>query len=79
MKNIMLIGASSSAQALCKNNKKYNYIKLSRNNQFSDVNNFDITNEDTYINLDLKLDGFVYFSGTINLRQFKSLKERFSK
>ena len=77
MKNIMLVGASSSAaQALCKNNKKYNYIKLSRNNQFSDVNNFDITNEDTYINLDLKLDGFVYFPGTINLRQFKSLKEK---
>ena len=62
MKNIMLIGASSSAaQSLCKNNKKYNFIKLSRDNQFSDENNFDITNEDTYINLDVKLDKLFIF------------------
>ena len=75
MKNILLVGSSSSAaQSIYTSCKKYNFIRLSRDNSHSDVENFNLFDESTYIKLDEKLDGFVYFPGTINLRQFKSLK-----
>jgi NAD(P)-dependent dehydrogenase (short-subunit alcohol dehydrogenase family) len=76
MKNILLVGASSdSARSLIKiYNDKYNFIRLSRNDVESEVDNFDILDSDTYYSSDIKYDGLVYFPGTINLRPFKSLK-----
>ena len=76
MKNILLVGASSdSARSLLKRYKdKYNFIRLSRNEVDSEVDNFDILDSDTYYSNDIKYDGLVYFPGTINLRPFSNLK-----
>ena len=76
MKNILLVGASSdSARSLIgRYNDKYNFIRLSRNEVESEVDNFDILDSDTYYLNDIKYDGLVYFPGTINLRPFKNLK-----
>tara|TARA_X000001036_G_scaffold426980_1_gene455038 strand:+ start:148 stop:816 length:669 start_codon:yes stop_codon:yes gene_type:complete len=76
MKNILLVGASSdSARSLMERyNDKYNFIRLSRNEVESEVDNFDILDSDTYYSNDIKYDGLVYFPGTINLRPFKNLK-----
>jgi len=75
MKNILLIGANSSlSKNLVKNyNDKYNFIKMSRNTEFSDVENFDLFDETTYFDHDIDLDGLIYFPGTINLKQFERL------
>tara|TARA_B100001250_G_scaffold398158_1_gene406061 strand:- start:661 stop:1329 length:669 start_codon:yes stop_codon:yes gene_type:complete len=76
MKNILLVGASSdSARSLIENYyDKYNFIRLSRNEVDSEVDNFDILDSDTYYSNDIKYDGLVYFPGTINLRPFKNIK-----
>jgi len=75
MKNILLVGASSEvAKSLFnKYNNYYNFTRLSRNENFSDVSNFDILNKDTYIKNETTYDGLVYFPGTINLKPFKNL------
>jgi NAD(P)-dependent dehydrogenase (short-subunit alcohol dehydrogenase family) len=76
MKNILLVGASSeAARSLFDLYKdKYNFIRLSRDAEESNVNSFDILNTETYYSSDIKYDGLVYFPGTINLKPFKNLK-----
>lgn len=76
MKNILLIGASSSlAKALYnKHMNKYNFIRLSRNSQDSDFLDFNVLDLDTYPNNEMRYDGLVYFPGSINLKPFKNLK-----
>tara|TARA_Y100001954_G_scaffold129975_1_gene139046 strand:- start:55 stop:723 length:669 start_codon:yes stop_codon:yes gene_type:complete len=76
MKNILLVGANSAtSKNLIENyENKYNFIKMSRNSEFSDVENFDLLNEKTYHNSNIELNGIVYFPGTINLKQFERLK-----
>ena len=76
MKNILLVGANSStSKNLIENYKnEYHFIKMSRNSEFSDVENFDLLNENTYFNSNIELNGIVYFPGTINLKQFERLK-----
>ena len=56
MKNILLVGASSdSAKSLIKNyNDKYNFIRLSRNELDSEVDNFNVLDTDTYYSSDIK-------------------------
>ena len=76
MKNILIVGSNSAAAKRLVDDYKndYNFIRLSRNEDESDVNNFDILNTDTYYKSELKYDGLVYFPGSINLKPFKSLK-----
>ena len=76
MKNILLVGANSSSAKKLYDvyNHQYNFIRLSRNVEVSDVDNFDILNSETYYSNNIKLDGLVYFPGTINLKPFKSLE-----
>jgi len=76
MKNILLIGASSeAAKSLYKSyNKEYNFIRLSRNAEDSDVSKFNVQDSETYYTSELRYDGLVYFPGTINLKPFKNLK-----
>ena len=76
MKNILLVGASSeAARSLFDLYKdKYNFIRLSRVAEESNVNSFDILNPETYYSSDIKYDGLVYFPGTINLKPFKNIK-----
>jgi NAD(P)-dependent dehydrogenase (short-subunit alcohol dehydrogenase family) len=76
MKNILLIGASSeAAKSLYKSySEEYNFIRLSRNAEDSDVSKFDVQDSETYYTSELSYDGLVYFPGTINLKPFKNLK-----
>ena len=76
MKNILLVGANSAtSKKLIENyENKFNFIKMSRNSEFSDVENFDLLDEKTYFNSNIELNGIVYFPGTINLKQFERLK-----
>ena len=75
MKNILLVGANSATSLdLIKNyENKYNFIKMSRNSKYSDIENFDLLDEKTYFNESIEIDGIVYFPGTINLKQFERL------
>ena len=82
MKNILLVGANSATSTdLIKNyENKYNFIKMSRNPEYSDVENFDLLDEKTYYSENIEIDGIIYFPGTINLKQFERLKvEDFEK
>ena len=81
MKNILLVGAKSLKTDLIKNyENKYNFIKMSRNPEYSDVENFDLLDEKTYYSENIEIDGIIYFPGTINLKQFERLKvEDFEK
>ena len=74
MKNILLVGANSaSSKNLIENyGNKYNFIKMSRNSEFSDVENFDLLDEKTYFNSDVELNGIVYFP---NYNKFKTIRE----
>ena len=71
---ILLVGASSDI--CCKlfenYNKKYEFIRLSSNEEFSDVSGFNVLDPSTFLDLD-NLDGIVYFPGTIILKPFKRL------
>ena len=75
-KNILLVGASSStAVSLVENySDQFNFISLSRNNNYSIVEDFDINDDSTYYSATTNFDGIVYFPGTINLNQFSRLK-----
>ena len=82
MKKIILVGASSEvSKHLYKTKKsKYSFIRMSRDPNHSDVENFDLLNEETYFKTEEKIDGLVYFPGTINLKQFHRLSlEDFNK
>jgi NAD(P)-dependent dehydrogenase (short-subunit alcohol dehydrogenase family) len=76
MKNILLIGASSEAAKTLYNSyrQEYNFIRLSRNSEDSEISGFDILEPETYYTSELRYDGLVYFPGTINLKPFKNLK-----
>ena len=66
---------SATSKKLIENyENKFNFIKMSRNSEFSDVENFDLLDEKTYFNSNIELNGIVYFPGTINLKQFERLK-----
>ena len=75
MKNILLIGASSkvSIDLIEKYSSNYNFISLSRNDNYSDYLKFDILDTLTFPDID-NLDGIIYFPGNINLKPFKRIK-----
>jgi 3-oxoacyl-[acyl-carrier protein] reductase len=75
MRNILLIGASSkvSIDLIEKYSAHYNFIRLSRNHNYSDYLKFDILDTLTFPEID-NLDGIVYFPGNINLKPFKRIK-----
>ena len=75
MKNILLVGASSkvSIDLFDSYKENYNFIRLSREENNSDFNNFDILDTLTFPKID-SLDGIIYFPGSINLKPFKRIK-----
>ena len=76
MKNILLIGSSSASCDKLYNNYSdtYNFIRMSRNVDYSDIKDFDVLDTNTYINTNENIDGLVYFPGTINLKQFQRIE-----
>ena len=50
----------------------YEFISLSSNSDFSSIDNFNILDPATYLEID-SIDGIVYFPGSINLKPFKRL------
>ena len=72
---ILLVGASSDIAVEFFNTHKssYNIIRLSSNADFSDINNFNVQDENTYLD-ENEIDGIIYFPGSINLKPFKRLK-----
>ena len=75
MKNILLVGASSgvSIDLFDSYKESYNFIRLSREENNSDFNNFYILDTLTFPIID-SLDGIIYFPGSINLKPFKRIK-----
>ena len=71
---ILLIGASSDIACHLYETYKsdYDFIRFSSNDEFSDVNNFNLQDPDTYIDIE-NISGIVYFPGTIVLKPFKQL------
>ena len=69
---ILLVGASSDIanELFVKYKSEYNFIRLSSNSEFSDTENFNIQDPNTYIDEE-NIDGIVYFPGTIVLKPFK--------
>ena len=51
----------------------YNIIRLSSNPDFSDIQDFNVQDENSFIDED-NIDGIIYFPGSINLKPFKRLK-----
>lgn len=72
---ILLVGASSDIAIEFYNthNVNYNIIRLSSNPDFSDVHDFNVQDENSFIDED-NIDGIIYFPGSINLKPFKRLK-----
>ena len=56
-----------------KYSSNYNFISLSRNDNYSDYLKFDILDTLTFPDID-NLDGIIYFPGNINLKPFKRIK-----
>ena len=71
---ILLVGASSdiACDLYSRYNNEYQFVRLSSNNDYSDIENFNIQDPSTYID-DENFDGIVYFPGTIVLKPFKQL------
>ena len=71
---ILLVGASSdiACDLYARYNNEYQFVRLSSNNDHSDIENFNIQDPSTYID-DENFDGIVYFPGTIVLKPFKQL------
>lgn len=71
---ILLVGASSdiACELFARYNDEYQFVRLSSNNDHSDIENFNIQDPSTYID-DENFDGIVYFPGTIVLKPFKQL------
>ncbi len=71
---ILLVGASSdiACELFTKHKNDYNFIRLSSNSEFSDSENFNIQDPDTFADEE-DIDGIVYFPGTIVLKPFKQL------
>ena len=72
---ILLVGASSDIAVEFYNthNVNYNIIRLSSNPDFSDIHDFNVQNENSFIDEE-NIDGIIYFPGSINLKPFKRLK-----
>ena len=75
MKNILLVGSSSkvSINLIANYNEVYNFIRLSRDDFYSDFKNFDVLDDSSFPKLE-NLDGIIYFPGNINLKPFKRIK-----
>ena len=71
---ILLVGASSDISKSLQNNfsSNYEFISLSSNSDFSSIDNFNILDPATFLEID-SIDGIVYFPGSINLKPFKRL------
>ena len=71
---ILLVGASSDISKSLQNNfsSNYEFISLSSNSDFSSIDNFNILDPASYLEID-SIDGIVYFPGSINLKPFKRL------
>lgn len=71
---VLLVGASSDISKSLQNNfsSNYEFISLSSNSDFSSIDNFNILDPATYLEID-SIDGIVYFPGSINLKPFKRL------
>ena len=71
---VLLVGASSDISISLQNNfsSNYEFINLSSNSDFSSIDNFNILDPATYLEID-SIDGIVYFPGSINLKPFKRL------
>ena len=71
---ILLVGASSdiACDLYARYNNEYQFVRLSSNNDHSDIENFNIQDPSTYLD-DENFDGIVYFPGTIVLKPFKQL------
>ena len=71
---VLLVGASSDISMSLQNNfsSNYEFISLSSNSDFSSIDNFNILDPATYLEID-SIDGIVYFPGSINLKPFKRL------
>ena len=68
-KKIILIGSSSDIANSVSLDSNYELIKLS-----SKTSNFNILKPETFPTIE-KIEGLVYFPGTINLKPFKSIKK----
>ena len=68
-KKIILIGSSSDIANSVSLDANYELIKLS-----SKTSNFNILKPETFPTIE-KIEGLVYFPGTINLKPFKSIKK----
>ena len=71
---VLLVGASSDISMSLQNNfsSNFEFINLSSNSDFSSIDNFNILDPATYLEID-SIDGIVYFPGSINLKPFKRL------
>ena len=71
---VLLVGASSDISISLQNNfsSNYEFINLSSNSDFSSIDNFNILDPATSLEID-SIDGIVYFPGSINLKPFKRL------
>ena len=71
---VLLVGASSDISKSLQNNfsSNYEFISLSSNSDFSSIDNFNILDPATFLEID-SIDGIVYFPGSINLKPFKRL------
>lgn len=81
MKTILLIGASSAvAKALAKKlkSKEHKIISISRSKPdapFDFFHEYDVSSVELMPEIDICIDGLIYFPGTINLKPFRSLKQ----
>ena len=71
---VLLVGSSSDISMSLQNNfsSNYEFISLSSNSDFSSIDNFNILDPATFLEID-SIDGIVYFPGSINLKPFKRL------
>ena len=71
---ILLVGASSdiACDLFARYNNEYQFVRLSSDNDHSDIENFNIQDPSTFVD-DENFDGIVYFPGTIVLKPFKQL------
>ena len=76
---ILLVGASSDIAVEFYNthNVNYNIIRLSSNPDFSDIQDFNVQDENSFIDED-NIDGIIYFPGSINLKPFILLNIKIS-
>ena len=73
---VLLIGSSSDiAQYMIKNaSNEHDFIELTSNPSGSHQHEINVQDESTFPSIEGKIDGLVYFPGSINLRPFSGLK-----